>query len=189
MPFHYTTETYLIKEIKEHNRFTNFLKPGNTIQFIGYREPSDLHAVNQPKMLMRAVVSGKPTEHVMTETKAMNILTKYTTIAAIHTPNLETIRNAEMKPINMKDEFIPISTFVDKIKFNTVIHQQVLKETNKDAIIDVDCIYHRFNDPKLVIKILYSIDYRFYLVKYKIDTDRNNNIVYAETEAYVITKK
>ena len=58
MPFHYTTETYLIKEIKEHNRFTNFLKPGNTIQFIGYRDPSDLHAVNQPKMLMRAVVSG-----------------------------------------------------------------------------------------------------------------------------------
>ena len=89
----------------------------------------------------------------------------------------------------MKDEFIPISTFVDKIKFNTVIYQQVLKETNKDTIIDVDCIYHRFNDPKLVIKILYSIDYRFYLVKYKIDTDRNNNIVYAETEAYVITKK
>ena len=189
MPFHYTTETYLIKEIKEHNRFTNFLKPGNTIQFIGYRDPSDLHAVNQPKMLMRAVVNGKQTEQVMTETKAMNILTKYTTITYINTPNLETIHNSKMKLTKMKDEFIPISTFVDKIKFNTVIHQQVLKETNKDAIIDVDCIYHRFNDPKLVIKILYSIDYRFYLVKYKIDTDRNNNIVYAETEAYVITKK
>lgn len=126
MPFHYTTETYLIKEIKEHNRFTNFLKPGNTIQFIGYRDPSDLHAVNQPKMLMRAVVSGKPTEHVMTETKAMNILTKYTTIAAIHTPNLETIRNAEIKPHLIKGgynsyynynaiEFVP-NTFYDVLK-------------------------------------------------------------------------
>lgn len=187
MPFHYTTETYLIKEIKEHNRFTNFLKPGNTIQFIGYRNTSDWN-INS-KMLVRAIVNGKSTEHVMTETKAMNILTEYTNITHIHTPNLETIHNSKMILTNMKDEFIPISTFVDKIKFNTVIHQQVLKETNRDTIIDVDCIYHRFNDPKLVIKILYSIDYQFYFVKYKINTDRNDNIIYAETEAYVLVEK
>lgn len=186
MPFHYTTEPYLIKEIHENNRFTKFLNEGDTIQFIGYRRPFDLHSVNQPKMLMRAVVNGKQTEQVMTETKAMNILTKYTTITYINTPNLETIHNSKMKLTKMKDEFIPISTFVDKIKFNNVIHQQVLKETNKDTIIDVDCIYNRFNNPKLVIEILYSIGNQFYLVKYKIDTDKNNNITTAETEAYAI---
>lgn len=186
MPFHYTTETYLIKEINEQNRFTKFLNEGDTIQFIGYRRPFDLLSVNQPKMLMRAVINGEQTEHVMTETKAMNILTKYTTIAHIHTPNLKTAYNSKMKRTNMKDEFIPISTFVDKIKFNNVIHQQVLKETNKDTIIDVDCIYNRFNNPKLVIEILYSIGNQFYLVKYKIDTDKNDNITTAETEAYAI---
>lgn len=189
MPFHYTTDAYLIKEINEQNRFTKFLKQGDTIQFIGYRRPFDLHSVNQPKMLMKAIVNGKPTEHVMTETKAMNILTKYTTITHIHTPNLETVLNSKIELTNIKDEFIPISTFVDKIKFNNVIHQQVLKETNKDTIIDVDCIYNRFNDPKLIIKILYSIENQFYLVKYKIDTDKNDNIIYAETEAYVIVEK
>lgn len=46
MTFHYTTETYLIKEIKEHNRFTNFLNKNDIIQFIGYRNPFDLHSVN-----------------------------------------------------------------------------------------------------------------------------------------------
>ena len=189
MTIQYTTDTYLITEIIEHNRFTKFLKVGNTIKFIGYRDPFDLHAVNTPKMLMRAVVNGKPTEHVMTETKAMNVLTRYTAITHVHTPSFETIYNSNLLPTNRTDGFIPISTFTEKIKFNNTIHQQVLTLTNKDNIIDVDSSYYRFGDPKFTIKILYSIDYRFYLVKYKIDTDRDDNIIYAETEAYVITKK
>ena len=187
MTFHYITETYLIKEIKEHNRFTNFLNENDTIQFIGYRNPFDLHSVNQPKMLMRAVVNGKETNQVMTETKAMNILTQYTTIDSINKPNLETLKNATLTEIQMKDDFIKVSDFA-KIKFNTIIFQNILKIATNDSIVDVDFTFNKFGVPNktLTIKIIYSVDNKYYFVEYEIIRNKKQELVSTTEKAYEV---
>ena len=169
MKISYTTETYLIKEITKDTPATKAVEPNNLVQFIAYKDRNDY--CGNFTQLFRLVVNGKKTKHILTETKMIDFLNYHTESINIDSIDLETFETKDKIEVPLKDEFIKVETFANKLKWNKSDLKILLELTADDAIIDFT--YGRSEnretneyDWAYKIEVLYLIENELYKVEY-----------------------